>query len=217
MIIDLPKTNDNILVINDHMIIENGILKLKFPYSLRNAMYSLTYQMKGKHRCSYCSKEILNNKVTLDHVFPQDFGGPTITNNLEPCCVICNQQKSNLTKEQFQEYILLPQDARRAFLKNIRSNLDTVRKENYSILPTGWVQEIEIENIFVNFSLSEDYRGTKYKKTQEYYEKYGQFQKTIILDRKNFLLDGFIILMYCKNHNIQKVPVIILENVDVIF
>ena len=217
MIIDLPKTNDNILVINDHMIIENGILKLKFPYSLRNAMYLLTYKMKGKHRCSYCSKQIINNKVTLDHIFPQDFGGPTITNNLEPCCVSCNQQKSNLTKEQFEEYLSLPQDSRRAFLKKLRSSLETVRKENYSILPSGWVQEIEIENILVNVSLSEDYKGTKYKKTQEYYEKYGHFQKAIILDRKNFLLDGFTILMYSKNHNIKKVPVIILENVDVIF
>ena len=104
MIIDLPETRgDTQLVINNHMTIENGILKLKFPYSLRNAMYILTYQMKGKHKCTYCFKEILYNKVTLDHVFPQDFGGPTITNNLEPCCINCNQQKSLLYHKFLQE------------------------------------------------------------------------------------------------------------------
>lgn len=218
MIIDLPKnTFEEVLVINEHMKIENGILKLKFPYSLRNAMYILTYKMKGKHKCSYCSREILHNKVTLDHVIPQDFGGPTITNNLEPCCSICNQQKSNMTKEQYLEFVLLSSIERKLYLKNIHPVLESFHESSFQLLPTEWLEEKSIENIIVNISLSEDYKGSKYEKTKEYYQKYGHFQKTIILDRKNFLLDGFTILMYAKNHNIKNVPVIVLENVEVIF
>ena len=216
MIIDLPKnSSDEVLVINDHMRIENGILKLTFPYSLRNSMYILTYQMKGKHKCVYCKKEILYNKVTLDHIIPQDFGGPTVTNNLEPCCHICNQEKSNMTKEQYLEYIFLPSHEKKQYLKKIHSTLESLHRSGFPILPKEWIEEKSIENIIVNISLSEDYKGAKYQKTKEYYEKYGHFQKTIIVDRKNFLLDGFTILMYAKTHNIKSVPVIVLENVEV--
>lgn len=218
MIIDLPAYDLNKpLVINEHMKIEDGILKLKFPYSLRNSMYILTYLMKGKHKCTYCSKEIPSNKVTLDHVFPQDFGGPTITNNLEPCCFFCNNQKSNMTKEQYLEFLSLSSTKRKQFLKDLRSNLEFVHKHQAPILPPGWIEETEIENILVNISLSEDYRGSKYEKTAEYYRKYEHFQTAIIVDRRNFLLDGFTILMYAKNHGIQKVPIIVLENVEVTF
>ena len=218
MIIDLPEYElAKTLVINEYMKIENGILKLKFPCSLRNTMYILTYKIKGKHKCTYCSKEIPYNKVTLDHVIPQDFGGPTITNNLEPCCCICNQQKSNMTKEQYFKFLSLSQTERKQFLKDIRKNLEFVHKYNSPILPTDWMKETKVENILVNISLSEDYKGSKYEKIKEYYTKYGHFQRPIIVDRRNFLLDGFIILMYAKNHGIQKVPVIVLENVEVIF
>lgn len=59
MIIDLPKHEAvGITVINEFMEIENDMLKIKFPYSFRKAMYVLTYQMKGKHKCFYCSCEI---------------------------------------------------------------------------------------------------------------------------------------------------------------
>ena len=218
MIIDLPKnTSNEILVINEHMKIEDGILKLKFPYSLKNAMYILTYQMKGKHKCSYCTSELLNNKATLDHVIAQDFGGPTITNNLEPCCNICNQQKSNMTKEQYLEFSLLPPFERKLYLKKIQPILESFHKSSFPLLPKEWIEEINLENILVNIFFSEDYKSSKYEKTKEYYEKYGHFQKTLIVDRRNFLLDGFTILMYAKNHNIKNVPVIVLENVEVIF
>jgi len=217
MIIDLPKnTSNEVLVINDHMRIEDGILKLTFPYSLRNAMYILTYQMKGKHKCAYCQKEIFYNKVTLDHTIPQDFGGPTITNNLEPCCNTCNQEKSNMTKEHYLEYTLLDPSDKKAYLKKFHYTLESLHKLDFPLLPKEWVEEKSIENIIVNISLSEDYKGAKYQKTKEYFEKYGHFQKTIILDKKNFLLDGFTILMYAKTHNIKSVPVIVLENVEVI-
>lgn len=218
MIIDLPKhSSKELMFINEHMKIENDILMLKFPYSLRNAMYTLTYMMKGKHKCFYCSKETSERKMTLDHVFPQDLGGPTITNNLEPSCIRCNSQKSNMTKQQYEQFLCLPTSERTKYLKDIQMHFEFVRKWVGFELPSDWISEKEISNIITNISLSEDYKGNKYLKIKEYYKKYKHFQKPLILDRKNFLLDGFTTLMYAKNHNIKKVPVIILENVEVIF
>lgn len=218
MIIDLPEHSaEETLIINDHMKIEDDILKIKFPYSLRNAMYILTYEIKGKHKCFYCGKEIVNGKVTLDHVFPQDFGGPTITNNLEPACTSCNSQKSNLTKEQYEKFLSLSYNDRKQYLRDILSVFEFIRKWEEFELPNTWIEEKEIDSIIANISLSEDYKGPKYKKVKDYYKKYKHFQKPLILDRKNFLLDGFTALMYAKNHNIRSVPVIVLENVEVVF
>lgn len=218
MIIDLPKCDaSKPYIINENMEIEDGILKLKFPYSLRNAMHFLTYEIKGKHECFYCGKEIINNKATLDHLFPQDLGGPTITNNLVPSCSTCNSQKSNMTEEQYRKFLSLPITQRKQYLRDLQKVVEFIHKWYGFYLPKDWVEEKEISNIIVNISLTENYKGPKYNKTEEFYKKYSQFRRPLIIDRKNFLLDGFTILMYAKNENIQKVPVIVLENVEVIF
>ena len=218
MIIDLPKHNSSEpYIISEHMKIEDGILKLKFPYSLRNAMYIITYEIKGKHKCFYCKNEISNNKVTLDHIFPQDFGGPTIPNNLEPCCATCNQQKSNMTKQQYKKFLSLSRADQKHYLKDLQCVFEFIHKWYGFSLPEDWVVEKEIDNIIVNISLLDNYKGPKYDKVKEFYKKYKQFQRPLVVDRKNFLLDGFTTLMYAKNHNIQKVPVIVLENVEMTF
>lgn len=218
MIIDLPKyENVNNIFINENVEVENDILKIKFPYSFRKAMYSVTYKLKGKHKCFYCSSEILNKKATLDHLYPQDFGGPTIPNNLVPCCMKCNNRKSNMTEEQYKKFLSLSIEKRKEYLKDLQSLFNFIRKWGDFEFPKEWFEEKEISHIITNISLSKDYKGPKYNSIKEYYSKYGHFQKPIVVDRKNYLLDGFCTLMYAKNHNIQKVPVITLENVEVIF
>lgn len=218
MIIDLPKHDTvGITVINEYMEIENDILKIKFPFSFRKAMYTLTYKIKGKHKCFYCSSEIKKGKATLDHLFPQNFGGPTITNNLEPCCMQCNVKKSNMTKAQFEKFLSLSPTDQKEYFQDLQSVFEFIRKWVGFELPDGWVEEQEISHIITNITLAEDYRGRKYDNVKEYYKKYNHFQKPLIVDRKNFLLDGFTSLMYAKNHNIITVPVIVLENVEVVF
>lgn len=52
-----------------------------------------------------CEKRIKSKKlVTIDHIVPQDFGGPTISNNLIPSCSKCNKEKGNMTKEEYDEF-----------------------------------------------------------------------------------------------------------------
>lgn len=218
MIIDLPKHETiGITVINEHMKIENETLKIKFPYSLRKAMYTLTYKMKGKHKCYYCGCEISTGKATLDHIYPKYLGGPTITDNLLPSCMSCNTKKSNMTRNQFKVFLSLSPQVRKVYLEQLRCDFEVLRKNGDFLFPKTWVEEKEINFITTNDSLLKNCEKLKYMDVEEYYRKYGYFQEPVVVDKHNFLLDGSCILAYAKNFKIQKVPVIVLENVEVIF
>ena len=109
MIMDLPKE----FSIGDarrknNAFIENRILKIQKEASYRFVIYQLTYKIYGgKHVCKYCNKTFKDKKMTMDHMYPQDMGGPTITNNLLPSCQECNNKKSDMTKEQYEKYLVL--------------------------------------------------------------------------------------------------------------
>lgn len=219
MIIDLPKSSENeIIKINDSMEVEYGLLKLHFPISFQDCMYDLTYFIKGRETCFYCLRTVEEDKMTLDHLTPQDFGGPTIPNNLVPACKNCNCDKANMLDFIYNKYIKLSTAAdKRQFISDFESITFFIHSWYGLDFIKDWIEEKEIDNIIVNISLDCSYRGKKYKKIKEYYRKYKHFQKPIIVDRKNFLLDGFTALMYAKDNQIKKVPVIVLENVEVIF
>lgn len=218
MIIELPKHSlNNITIINEHMKMENGILKIKYPYSLRKAMYTLTYKMKGKHKCFYCRCEILNSKATLDHLFPQYFGGPTIPNNLVPSCIKCNTTKSNMTKEQYERFLSLDIKEQKKYLAYLQSSFEDIRKSGNFAFPKDWMEEKNINDIIFDSALIENCEVSKITSVKEYYLTYEHFKAPLIVDKNNFLLDGFYVLMYAKESNIEKVPVITLENVESTF
>ena len=81
--------------------VENGVLKLKNTASYKKVIFELTYEMKGRKRCCYCGRTVDTKEMTLDHMYPQDFGGPTITNNLLPSC----QEISNCKKARKRKRI----------------------------------------------------------------------------------------------------------------
>lgn len=43
--------------------------------------------------CVFCGAEA----ETVDHLLPKSRGGLTTLENMRPCCLLCNQAKSNLT------------------------------------------------------------------------------------------------------------------------
>ena len=57
---------------------------------------------KADVKCTYCSKELDDNKdCTLDHVLPKSQGGTNNLKNLVICCNDCNRKKSDLLLTQF--------------------------------------------------------------------------------------------------------------------
>lgn len=220
MIMDLPESFSigNAKQKNEAYI-ENGILKIRKTASFRYVVYELTFQLNGgKHLCKYCKLQFYNQKMTMDHMYPQDMGGPTITNNLLPSCQNCNGEKSDMTLEEYKEYLELKKEGKeKAFLKNVRVKKEKMRHNKEYKIPKEWICEKPISTIFVEVRLGDSTQTAKYRKVKEFYTQYGYFQKPIIVDKNGFLLDGFYTVAFAKNHQIATLPAIQLENVEVIF
>lgn len=45
--------------------------------------------------CQYCGTKVNPNKLTVDHVVPQDLGGKTEWENCVASCTVCNSKKAN--------------------------------------------------------------------------------------------------------------------------
>lgn len=218
MIIELPKDfSFEKEKSGEKAIIEDGILKITRQTSFRKVMIEISYQMKGKDVCQYCHKKFAKEKMTIDHMFPIDFGGPTISDNLLPACKKCNNEKGNMTYQQYMAFLEAKDvGLEEKYLKTLKKYQELIRKEKRYQIQKSWITERPIGDIFTNINLNEDYRKKKYKSYEEYYLTYGIIKNPIIIDKNGILLDGFLRLMLAKNYNIKSVPVIILENVEVI-
>lgn len=197
--------------------IEDSILKISREISFRRVMTEITYQIKGRYRCCYCKEKVVEEDMTIDHMYPQAFGGPTITNNMLPSCKMCNNEKGNLNTSQYKAFLKAKEKGNLDdFRRKIKKYQEFIRTWIEFDIPQEWLSEEEISRIIVIFDLDENYKGKKYQKIQKYYEEYHHFQKPIIIDRNGFVLDGFLAVMYAKNTGMKKIPVIQLENVEII-
>lgn len=196
--------------------IDNGVLKLTKDSSFRRVMYEMTYQMKGYNRCFYCGKIFSRDEMTIDHMIPQERGGPTITNNLVPCCKEHNSKKSNMTMEQYMRYRQLQGKEKKLYWQNVRRYVISMKKSDFLELPAGWISTKRIKDIIIRFDFSQNCRKSQYRKVKEFYREYGRLSKPVIVDRRGFLLDGFVVLQFAKDYNLRKVPVIVLDNVEVV-
>ena len=218
MIIELPeKFSFKDEKTREKAVIEDGILKMTRQTSFRKVMIEIAYQMKGRDVCQYCHMKFTKEEITIDHMFPIDFGGPTITNNLLPACKECNKEKGNMTYQQYRTFLEAKDvGVGETYLKTLKKYQELLRKEKRYQIQKSWITERPIGDIFTNINLNEDYRKKKYKSYEKYYLTYGIIKCPIIIDRNGILLDGFLRLMLAKNYNIKSVPVIMLENVEVI-
>lgn len=51
-------------------------------------------------KCVYCGSEY---KLTIDHMIPVSIGGTNRNENLQTCCISCNNAKANLSLDEFLE------------------------------------------------------------------------------------------------------------------
>lgn len=220
MIIELPEefSIGNSRQKNDAFV-ENGILKIRRTASFNYVMYEATFKLKGgKHQCGYCGRIFKNKKMTMDHMYPQDTGGPTITNNLLPVCETCNCKKTNMTEEQYQRYNQLKNsEKQKEYLKKLQNEKELIKLRGEFEIPTEWLCQKKINYIIAEIRLGDVTQSQSYQKVKRFYFQYGHFQKPIILDKNGYLLDGFYTVLFAKKHDIEKLPIIQLDNVEVIF
>lgn len=212
MIIELPEKFNY----GNQARIDDGILKIPSSACVRDFMYKLTLAQKGKV-CWYCGKKLKSDEITMDHLYPQDLGGPTIPNNLAPTCALCNNKKSNLTEKQYRQLLEAPENKKKTIKsKFLARNEQNKIKKGY-FLPKEWITSRKIDNILVTMLMGENYISKKYSKIETFYNAYHHLPYPIVVDRNNYLIDGFLVLMFAKNNNIMRVPTIVLENVEVVF
>ena len=66
----------------------------------------LVLEMYDYH-CAYCGCELDDYNSTLDHVVPKIKGGTNHHQNLMPSCGRCNSIKSDLSIDEYRDYLLI--------------------------------------------------------------------------------------------------------------
>lgn len=196
--------------------IVNGILRIPSVKYVRKFMYEVTIKMKG-NTCWYCGRRMKKKEITMDHLYPQYLGGPTIPNNLVPACFECNNDKGILTEKQYRKLISAPRNKREEMKNKLLTENEQLKMNKGYDLPREWISSKKIDNkILVAWLMDESYTGKKYSRVEEFYRNNGKLPYPIVVDRNNYLLDGFLVLMFAKNNNISRVPTIVLENVEIV-
>ena len=121
-----------------------------------------------------------------------------------------------MTTEQYIHYKGLRESEKKQYLQNFKLYVERMKENELLELQEDWISKKEVSEILVRFDFSQEYKKSKYRKVEKFYKEYGHLPKPILVDRKGFLLDGFISLMFAKDNNLRNLSVMVLENVEVI-
>lgn len=199
----------------DSAYVKDGVLYIRTLDSFRALMHDITYNIRDGTKCHYCLKPVVRKRTaTLDHMIPQNLGGPTIPNNLCVSCPNCNSLKSNMTEQEYFYYLSLPEKKRKGYVAFLQDYKEFLKKRFVPVVSEDWIEYEPIENIILDLYTCRVKDNKGYKKISNYYKKYGRIWKPIIVDKNHNLLDGFTTLLFCADNNIKTIPVIVLENVE---
>ena len=196
--------------------VKNGILYVKGCVNFEELMYTITYMVKGYNTCYYCKCELTDKNRTLDHMFPRRWGGISIPENLIPSCKSCNQEKRDMSYEQFMQYKGLKnkKDKENFYDKCVKENLKFRRQKKFLLNKTWlWVYDIQELLGYMKFNTLEE---GKSRSLAAYYRNWGQYPNPIIVSSNNWVFKGKHILHHAKGIKRKRVMAIVLENVVVI-
>lgn len=196
--------------------VKDDILYVNGYISFEDLMYTITYMVKGYHKCYYCGCELTDKNRTLDHMYPRRWGGISIPENLVPSCKNCNQDKKDMSYDQFMQYRRIKnQKAKEEFYaKCLQANLK-VRKRAKFVLNSNWLSVYNIQELlkYMRFNKLEK---TKSNNLAAYYRNWGQYTHPIIVSSNGWVFKGRHILHHAKKIKRKSVMAIVLENVVVV-
>lgn len=217
MIIELPSRFYSEKEEGNFARVHDGRLEIHGPWDFEKLMIELSYKMKGRTRCFYCRRRVDFNKITIDHLYPRDFGGITITSNLEPACRECNSQKSNMNQYEYGVWRTISSDnERRSYYHSVVSNKrKRIRDPNIRKgfdLPKRWIEYRRLDSIQAVKHIDNKY-GNKFRRIMNFVQKNGKLPRPIVISANNMLLDGATTFNVANEMKLREVPVIVLENV----
>lgn len=89
--------------LTDEMI-ESAGMTINSPLSewicfKKRIRFSIFYRDKGK--CFWCDEPLTKKTFTVDHIIPRSKGGLYVQENLVTCCQGCNNQRGDMSAEDF--------------------------------------------------------------------------------------------------------------------
>lgn len=198
---------------HSHAFVSDGTLYLRGMIDYESLMYTLSYVTNGYERCYYCGKPLTPEDRTMDHMYSRAFGGVSLPNNLCAACQTCNGLKADMSIEQFYEWREISNERdRKAFYKKVRRSNVEILKNGGFVLPKRWltkydIQDIRDENLFKDIIRE----GKVFKKL---YERHGIFPRPIVITSNGAVIEGMHSVFLAYKHNVDKVPAIVLDNVQ---
>ena len=217
MIIELPKEfkYEGKGEIRKYAEVKNGVLYIYGSVSFRKLMYNITYTLKGNNICYYCGKRVKARNITLDHIYPQNMGEPTITDNLIPCCRDCNCEKSNFSESEYKVFKKLPRNEYKIFHEFIEFKHEVMKENGEYQVPKDWIDYENSGEFITLVEMNKEFKGKKYSYTKRYFKEYHTIPKPIVVSKNRVLIDGYTCLMVAKEEGLKSIPTITLENVIV--
>ena len=214
MNISLPKSFSYVADSRNRAYIRGDTLVIIGNINFDSLMYELTYATYEDDVCFYCGEKVTRKTRSLDHMYPKVWGGVSIPDNLVLSCNKCNSEKNCLTTWQYLRWSRKrrsKKDKEEVYQNMVANN--AAKYHNEIILPSEWMIDYPtayFEDVDLPF-------GKFHNKTQEklskFYEEHGHYPKPMIVTSNDFILQGKDILFHARLHDIDLVPVIILENV----
>lgn len=217
MIIEIPEKFYKRKARDKYAEVKDGILEVHGFWSFKRLMVEIAYELKGKNQCYYCKKPLLDSEVTVDHLFPEAYGGISVTNNLVPACKLCNNTKADMNEQEYREWLNIEDKVqRKAFyeknsLRKIHKKYSIAIKETYDI-PQEWIRYQRLDTI-KNLESSKNKTGKTYLKTYDFVKKYRKLPVVLVISWNGILLDGRIAYEVAEELKLEMVPVVVLENV----
>lgn len=203
----------------------NKLLKLKSQYSynlfVRRCEVYLHFEQIIENGeipiCECCGKPLTRDNISLDHVIPKDFGGPTFQQNLRIICKKCNSRKGNLLKKDSDKLLkmLKKREGRDKIKKFCHNKVEKTTKKflkKKSFLPKSWITKIERDKIICagEETISCD-------KETDFFKEHGFLKNIVIVDKNNKLLDQKSVYKILKQtcSKKEKVNVIKISNIEI--
>lgn len=201
---------------NSSAYVKDGILYVSGYVNFEELMYTATYVLKGYDKCHYCGAELTEKNRSLDHMYPRRWGGVSITDNLIPSCKDCNQEKKDMTYDQFMRYkqCKSQQEKDEFYLKCLEENLKTRKRAKFTI-DRDWLTVYDIREVLKYMKFNKLERN-KSRKLAAYYRNWGQYTHPVIISSNDWVFKGRHILHHAKSARRHSVIAIVLENVIVV-
>ena len=201
---------------NASAYVKDNILYVNGNVNFEDLMYTITYMVKGYDKCYYCGCELTDKNRTLDHMYPRRWGGVSIPENLVPSCKSCNQDKKDMSYDQFMQYRKLKtKKAKEKFYdKCLQANLKVLKRAKF-VLNSNWLTPYNIQELlrYMKFNQLEK---TKSNNLAAYYRNWGQYTHPIIVSSNGWVFKGRHILHHAKKIKRKSVMAIVLDNVVVV-